>query len=145
MRTALSGRTETRMEGRRLRSPWFALPASIVPCGRCSPTPASGGGGAAAPPHGVPAQLQAAPTVTSLGVAVGMRAVPVPGRGDDLLDVGQPRLPVQVPSNARGAGDQHGGVPGPPCPPLGRDGGARDPAPCPGGPATPAARTLGAG
>src|SRR5205085_12330363 len=59
MRTALSGRTETRMKGRRLRSPWFALPASIVPCGHCSPTPASGCGGAAAPPHGVPAQSQA--------------------------------------------------------------------------------------
>src|SRR5919202_2401926 len=43
----------------RPQSAWFALPASIVPCGHCSPTPTSGGGGAAAPPHGGPAQSQA--------------------------------------------------------------------------------------
>src|SRR5918911_5557492 len=29
----------------RPQSAWFALPASIVPCGHCSPTPTSGGGG----------------------------------------------------------------------------------------------------
>src|SRR2546421_4352988 len=42
----------------RPQSPHAALPARIVPCGHCSPTPASRGGGAAAAPHGGPAQSQ---------------------------------------------------------------------------------------
>src|SRR2546423_9908852 len=43
----------------RPHSPHAARPARIVPCGHCSPTPASRGGGAAAAPHGGPAQSQA--------------------------------------------------------------------------------------
>src|SRR5205085_12186964 len=58
--------------------PWFALPARIVPGGHCSPTPASGGGGAAAPPHGVPAQSQAWRSSNAAGAALRLA-----GRVDD--------------------------------------------------------------
>jgi hypothetical protein len=47
------------MTVRRPQAPRCALPARIVPARHCAPTPASGGGGAAAPPHGVPAQSEA--------------------------------------------------------------------------------------
>ena len=40
-----------------------------------------------------------------VGIAVGMFLVPLPGRFDDLVQIGKPGLPVQFATNLLAAGD----------------------------------------
>src|SRR5438105_2383147 len=81
----------------------FPLPASIVPCGHCSPTPVSGRGGAAAPPHGVPAQSEA-PLFANSQTLRPPHPGPSPTGGEGRVEVGR----VPSPASGRGGGGDKG-------------------------------------